>query len=109
MVSTAEERFRQLRLHNVTARFGDGTKAWPEQPRFDRIIVTAAARKLPDALIESLSEGGVLVAPVGEEKRDQVLIRLRRAESAIAREELCAVRFVPLVAGLPRRSPQGGR
>jgi protein-L-isoaspartate(D-aspartate) O-methyltransferase len=104
MARVAEERFKELRLHNVTTRFGDGTKAWPEQPRFDRIIVTAAAASLPDALIESLGEGGVMVAPVGEDKRDQMLIRLRRTESGILREELCAVRFVPLVAGLPRRS-----
>src|SRR6185312_517736 len=62
MLKTAEERFRQLRLHNITMRFGDGTKGWPEQPSFDRIIVTAAAASLPDALLQSLAEDGVLVA-----------------------------------------------
>lgn len=102
MLKTAEERFRQLRLHNITVRFGDGTKGWPEQPSFDRIIVTAAAASLPDALLQSLAEDGVLVAPVGESKRDQALLRIRRHNGDFTAEELGAVRFVPLVAGLPR-------
>ena len=102
MVTAAEERFRQLRLNNITCRFGDGTKGWPEQSRFDRIIVTAAASSIPDALLASLAEDGVLVAPVGEEKRGQTLLRVRRTAAGFAAEELGAVRFVPLVAGLPR-------
>jgi protein-L-isoaspartate(D-aspartate) O-methyltransferase len=102
MLKAAEERFRQLRLHNITLRFGDGTKGWPEQPRFDRIIVTAAAETVPDALLLSLAEEGVLVAPVGAEKRDQTLLRIRRRGERFAAEELCQVRFVPLLAGLPR-------
>ncbi len=106
MLKTAEERFRQLRLHNITVRFGDGTKGWPEQPSFDRIIVTAAAATLPDALLQSLAEDGVLVAPVGESKRDQALLRIRRCNGDFTAEELGAVRFVPLVAGLPRSTRQ---
>ncbi len=102
MLKSAEERFRQLRLHNITLRFGDGTKGWPEQPRFDRIIVTAAAETVPDALLLSLAEDGVLVAPVGAEKRDQTLLRIRRQGERFTAEELCKVRFVPLLAGLPR-------
>lgn len=102
MIKAAEERFKALRLSNIITRFGDGTKGWPEQPRFDRIIITAAAPIIPDALIESLDEDGVLVAPVGEPKRDQTLMRLRRTAKGFAVEELGPVRFVPLVAGLPR-------
>jgi protein-L-isoaspartate(D-aspartate) O-methyltransferase len=102
MVQVAEERLKQLRFRNVTVRFGDGTKAWPEQPTFDRIIVTAAAAGLPDALMESLGEGGVMVAPIGEDKRNQTLLRLRHTAAGWHSEDLCPVRFVPLVAGLPR-------
>jgi len=98
----AEERFKHLRLSNIIARFGDGTKGWPEQPSFDRIIVTAAAAAIPDTLMESLAEDGILVAPVGEPKRDQILMRVRRTAEGFAAEELGMVRFVPLVAGLPR-------
>lgn len=102
LAKSAEERLKALRINNVTVRFGDGTKAWPEQPSFDRIIITAAAATIPDVVMESLAEGGVLVAPIGEEKRDQTLMRLRRGTEGWQSEELCPVRFVPLVAGLPR-------
>ena len=102
LLKEAEKRFAELRLHNVTSRFGDGTKGWPEQAPFDRIIVTAAAPELPGKLLGSLAEGGILVAPVGEERRDQRLIRIRRKDGASVSEELGPVRFVPLVEGLPR-------
>ena len=102
LLKEAEKRFAELRLHNVTSRFGDGTKGWPEQAPFDRIIVTAAAPELPGKLLSSLAEGGVLVAPVGEERRDQRLIRIRRKDGTSVTEELGPVRFVPLVEGLPR-------
>jgi len=104
MQKTAEERFKELRLNNITCRFGDGTKGWPEPRQFDRIIVTAAAATIPDALFDCLGEGGVLVAPVGDEKRDQMLTRVRRIEGGFNAEALGVVRFVPLVAGLPRQA-----
>jgi protein-L-isoaspartate(D-aspartate) O-methyltransferase len=102
LLKEAEKRFAELRLHNVTCKFGDGTKGWPEQAPFDRIIVTAAAPKLPSRLADSLVPGGILVAPVGEERRDQILVRIRRLEEGFQTEELGPVRFVPLVPGLPR-------
>ncbi|MBX6367393.1 MAG: protein-L-isoaspartate(D-aspartate) O-methyltransferase [Rhodospirillales bacterium] len=104
LLKEAEARFAQLRIHNITVRFGDGTKGWPEQAPFDRIIVTAAAKTLPDPLLEELAPGGILVAPVGEERRDQELLRVRRVETGFISESLGAVRFVPLVAGLPRKA-----
>jgi protein-L-isoaspartate(D-aspartate) O-methyltransferase len=102
LLKEAEKRFAELRLHNVTCKFGDGTKGWPEQAPFDRIIVTAAAPELPARLADSLAPGGILVAPVGEERRDQMLVRVRRGEGGFATEEMGLVRFVPLVPGLPR-------
>jgi len=97
----AEERFRSLKLHNVVTRFGDGSKGWPEQAPFDRILVTAAAEKLPDALVAQLADGGVLVAPVGPHG-DQRIVRLVRRGTEVTREELLPVRFVPLVEGVAR-------
>jgi protein-L-isoaspartate(D-aspartate) O-methyltransferase len=98
----ADQRFAQMRLHNITSRFGDGTKGWPEQAPFERILVTAAAPDLPDKLLEGLAENGILVAPVGAERRDQRLQRVRRTAAGFAVEDLGPVRFVPLVEGLPR-------
>jgi protein-L-isoaspartate(D-aspartate) O-methyltransferase len=105
----AEKRFAQLRIHNITARFGDGTKGWPEQALFDRIIVTAAAPEIPANLLASLSPDGILVAPVGEERHDQQLLRMRRSGDGFDTEDLGPVRFVPLLEGLPRDGAKGGK
>jgi len=97
----AEARFKALRVHNVVTKFGDGWQGWPEQAPFERIIVTAAPADIPGALVDQLAEDGVMVLPVGLEKRAQVLIRVRKTCGRAKIEELDAVRFVPMVAGLP--------
>jgi protein-L-isoaspartate(D-aspartate) O-methyltransferase len=102
LLGDAEKRFAALRLANITTRFGDGSKGWPEQAPFDRIIVTAAAPDVPGHLLESLGPEGILVAPVGEERRDQQLLRVRRKDASFDIDDLGPVRFVPLVEGLPR-------
>ncbi len=98
----AEARFHELRLHNITTRVGDGHKGWPEQAPFSRIVVTAAANEVPGTLVDQLSPGGILVLPVGQTGREQILLRLTRGEDGeIFEEHLGGVRFVPLVAGVP--------
>ena len=106
LVRDAERRFAALRLNNIITRFADGAKGWPEQAPFDRIIVTAAAQKIPEPLLDQLAPGGILVLPVGAEYHDQRLLRVRRDEAGFATEELAPVRFVPLVPGLPRPGNQ---
>jgi protein-L-isoaspartate(D-aspartate) O-methyltransferase len=105
LLREANRRFAALRLNNITCRYGDGSKGWPEPRGFDRIIVTAAAPEIPSLLADSLPEGGILVAPVGEDHRDQQLVRLRRREDGFTTEHLGPVRFVPLIVGLPRTAP----
>jgi protein-L-isoaspartate(D-aspartate) O-methyltransferase len=102
LLRDAEQRFARLRLTNIVCRFGDGTRGWPEQHPFDRIMVTAAAPEVPAALKEALAPDGILVAPVGEDRRGQHLVRIRRSGDGFASEDLGPVRFVPLVPGLPR-------
>ena len=104
LIIEAEARFKQLRLHNVTTRLGDGWQGWPEQAPFERIIVTAAPAEVPAALLDQLAPDGFLVVPIGAEKRTQMLTRFRRTPAGIAREEIGPVRFVPLVEGLPPES-----
>jgi len=103
----AERRFKALRIHNVTTRHGDGSVGWPEQAPFDRILMTAAAEKVPPKIAEQLAPGGVLVLPMGGERDRQRLMRVeRRADGGWHADDLGPVRFVPLVAGaLPRSAP----
>ena len=93
----AKRRLKQLDLHNVSTRHGDGWQGWPSRGPFDAIIVTAAPPEIPIALIAQLAEGGIMVLPVGEEQ--QVLKRLRRRGNEITEETIEPVRFVPLVQG----------
>jgi protein-L-isoaspartate(D-aspartate) O-methyltransferase len=104
----AERRFKPLGLSNIVTLFADGGKGWPDQAPFDRIIVTAAAPDIPAALVDQLAPGGVMVLPVGAEYHDQRLVRVRRGESGCETEELALVRFVPMVAGLPRPGGPAG-
>jgi protein-L-isoaspartate(D-aspartate) O-methyltransferase len=102
LLHEAEQRFDALHLSNIICRLGDGFRGWPEQAPFDRIVVTAAAPEIPVSLTDQLAPGGILVMPVGPEYRDQRLLRVCREDAEFVSEDLGWVRFVPLVAGLPR-------
>lgn len=99
LLISAEDKLSQLSLRNVTTKAGDGTKGWPEQAPFDRIIVTAAAASLPELLVDQLKVGGIMVLPIGADKHDQVLLQLRRTETCTESRPLAPVRFVPLIPG----------
>ncbi|WP_421786142.1 protein-L-isoaspartate(D-aspartate) O-methyltransferase [Hyphobacterium sp.] len=100
LAKEAEARFEALRLTNITQRVGDGTKGWPEQAPFDRIIVTAGAPVRPDTLLEQLKPGGIAVVPVDNDRGTQTLIRYTHDKDGSLREDaLMDVRFVPLVKG----------
>ena len=109
LLDVALDRLLQLRIHNVTSRPGDGTKGWPEQAPFDRIIVTAAhgGNAPPKALADQLAVGGLMVIPMGDEHREQRVVRYRRTETGMDREDLWPVRFVPLLPEQPEQ-PVGG-
>lgn len=102
LMKQAETRFKELRLANVTTVLGDGGKGWPAQAPFDRIIVTAAAKKLPRKLLEQLAVGGIMVIPVEVSPGRQELLRITRNDDGFERESLLPVRFVPLVEGIAK-------
>ena len=99
LLTGAEALFEQLHIRNVTAKLDDGSRGWTEQAPFDRIIVTAAATRVPETLLNQLGVGGIMVVPVGATGEDQVLVRIRRDERGFHHEFLTGVRFVPLVEG----------
>jgi protein-L-isoaspartate(D-aspartate) O-methyltransferase len=103
LLNEAEARFEKLKLRNITAIAADGMKGWPvingtPPDPFDKIIVTAAARaKAPQALLDQLKIGGILVIPV-DESGEQVLRRYKKeSDDTFAIKDLMPVRFVPLL------------
>lgn len=96
----ARQRLRKLGYRNVMLKLSDGGMGWPDMGPFDGIIVTAAPRELPRDLLDQLADGGMMVAPVGEES--QMLVEVIRQGDQFHTREIEPVRFVPLLGGVVR-------
>ena len=94
----AENRLRDLRISNISFRLGDGSKGWPEAAPFDRIILTCGCDQIPDILLQQLKIGGIMVAPEGQGKSQQLVV-VTRHEAGFERVLLMPVTFVPLIEG----------
>ena len=103
LADKARERLRALGYDNVEVVVGDGLAGWPSRAPYDRIIVTAAAERLPQTLIDQLADNGVMLLPLGAHDGAQHIIKLTKTQTGIAREQLIPVRFVPLLPGLALR------
>ena len=95
----ARQIFKKLNMNNITPIWGDGSQGIVEQQPFDRIIVTAAAEDPPPILLNQLKVGGIMIIPVGQSDEIQKLIKVERTETNFKYEDLCDVRFVPLLEG----------
>ena len=102
LADVARGRLTKLGYDNVEVIAGDGFAGVPGRAPFDRIIVTAAAEQVPKALVEQLAEGGVMVLPLGPQAGAQYIIKLTKKQTGLEREDLIAVRFVPLLPGQAR-------
>jgi protein-L-isoaspartate(D-aspartate) O-methyltransferase len=102
LAEAARDRLKTLGYSNITIFTGDGFVGAPEQAPFDRIIVTAAADEIPDALIDQLEEGGKMVLPLGPRNGTQHIVKLVKTAGELTRQNLIAVRFVPLLRGQAR-------
>jgi protein-L-isoaspartate(D-aspartate) O-methyltransferase len=102
LAATARTVLAELGYANVTVIAGDGLKGVPEHAPYDRIIVTAAAEAIPQALVDELAVGGVMILPLGEHDGPQRLVKLVRGDAGVAQEDLIWVRFVPLLPGQAR-------
>jgi protein-L-isoaspartate(D-aspartate) O-methyltransferase len=103
LAEKARERLRALGYDNVDVVAGDGFAGAPEKAPYDRIIVTAAAPEVPQALVDQLADdGGVMLLPLGPQDGPQNIVKLTKTETGLEREDLIAVRFVPLLHGRAR-------
>jgi protein-L-isoaspartate(D-aspartate) O-methyltransferase len=85
-----------LGYSNVHVVLGDGSQGLPEHAPFDKILVAAAAPRLPETLVDQLADGGKMILPVGTRTEQQLqLVRKLANEVVITQEDLC--RFVPLI------------
>jgi protein-L-isoaspartate(D-aspartate) O-methyltransferase len=96
----AAKRLEELGYGNIEIKIGNGYEGWTEKAPFDAIVVTAAAREIPPALVAQLKPGGRMAIPVGGEGEIQRLRLLtRRADGGYDERAILPVRFVPLVPG----------
>jgi protein-L-isoaspartate(D-aspartate) O-methyltransferase len=100
LAADAKARLAELGYRNVECHLGDGAAGCPERAPFDAILVTAAARSVPPALVEQLKPGGRMVIPVGGDPFSQDLLLIEKdAEGRTRERNLFAVAFVPLRSG----------
>ncbi len=100
LAEQARARLRDLGYDNVEVVTGDGFAGVPAKAPYDRIIVTAAAEEVPQTLLDQLADDdGVTILPLGPHGGAQHIIKLTKSQTGLARENLIAVRFVPLLPG----------
>ncbi len=92
----AKERLGQLGYGQVETRVGDGSRGWAEHAPFDRILVTAAAQRVPPALLDQLKPGGRMVLPVGPAEAQALTVVEKATDGTISQQEVIPVRFTEL-------------
>lgn len=99
LTEQARQRFDALGINNALPRQADGSNGLPGEGPFDRIVVWAAFEAYPRAFVDQLSSGGTMIAPIGPEEGEQVLVKLTKVGSRFEREDLGTVRLQPLARG----------
>jgi protein-L-isoaspartate(D-aspartate) O-methyltransferase len=95
LAKESAERLLKLGYKNIVSKYGDGYLGWPEYAPFDIIIVTAAAKEIPEPLLDQLAENGRLIIPVGPPSAVQELQLVVKRNGKTETKRLTFVRFVP--------------
>src|SRR5215212_5476593 len=95
-VSAAEARLKLVGIANATLRVGDGSRGWAEHAPFDKILVAAAAKEVPPALIDQLKPGGRLVMPLGPAEDQHLSLIQKEADDSLKARSIMPVRFSEL-------------
>jgi len=95
----AKNRLWDLQVRNVSYLHSDGGWGWPEKAPYDGILVAAAPPEIPQALLDQMAVGGIMLIPIGRERGVQELQRVIRTESGFEIESLEPVSFVPFLSG----------
>lgn len=100
LAEAAADRLDALGLSNVEVIIADGLRGHGARAPYDRVMLSAAVEEVPAAILEQMAPDGVLVAPIGPPQDTQMLVRMARTSTGIARRDLGAVRFVPMLPGI---------
>ena len=92
----AQQILEGLSYANIVFKMFDGTYGWPDQAPFDAIMVTAAAKEIPEALIKQLGDEGTLVAPAGGADKQKLIVLTKKGDR-VSKREIGDCKFVPLV------------
>ena len=95
LADAARRRFRETGDDAISVRHGDGKRGWPAHAPYDRAYLTCAAPDFPDAVVDQVRPGGVLLAPIGT-RRQRLVRATKRGDGSLDREDHGGVRFVRL-------------
>ena len=92
----AKERLDEMGYKNIIFKVGDGSLGWEENAPYDRIMVTAAASKVPDELLYQLKKGGKMLIPIGPENLQELMLIRKNQDETVEMETVEWVRFVEM-------------
>jgi protein-L-isoaspartate(D-aspartate) O-methyltransferase len=100
LLKSAKLRFKELGLNNIFPRFDDGQRGWEQYAPYDRILISATIKKVPQILFDQLKEGGILIAPIEEQSDYHVITRYYKRNGSNPSEVLESAKFVPILDGV---------
>lgn len=92
----AQNALEALGFENIEFAIADGSCGWPTEKQFDRIIITAAVPEIPQPLTEQLKEDGLIVAPVGGQWTQELVVA-KKHKGHLLIKSVCGCRFVKLI------------